>query len=64
MRISDDVDLSKVDLENLAGLIRRDAEGLAPGSRRDAEINVALAMEALAHSRNLRLRSLAPAAVD
>jgi hypothetical protein len=64
MRIGDDVDLSKVDLENLASLIRRDADGLAPGARRDAEIDVALAIEALAHSRNLRLRSLAPITVD
>jgi hypothetical protein len=64
MRISDDVDLSKVDLENLASLIRREADGLVPGARRDAEIDVALAVEALAHSRNLRRRSLAPITVD
>ena len=59
MRLDDDTDFSEVDLEKLAGLMRRNAEGLAPGARRDAEIDTALACEALAHSRALRLRSLA-----
>jgi hypothetical protein len=45
-------------LEQLASLMRRKADELAPGARRDAEIDTALACEALAHSRALRLRSL------
>jgi hypothetical protein len=59
MRLGDDIDFSEVDLEKLAGLMRRNADGLAPGAKRDAEIETALACEALAHSRALRMRSLA-----
>jgi hypothetical protein len=58
MRLGDDIDFSEVDLKKLADQIRRKADGLAPGPRRDAEIDSALACEALAHSRALRLRSL------
>jgi hypothetical protein len=59
MRLDDGIDFSEVDWDTLAGLMRRKADGLAPGARRDAEIDTALACEALAHSRALRLRSLA-----
>jgi hypothetical protein len=61
MRIGDDIDLSQVDWEKFANEIWRDADALAPGARRDAQINIALACEALAHSRDLRLRSVAGA---
>ena len=59
MRIRDDIDFSEVDWEKLATLTRRNAEQLVAGAKRDAEIDAALACEALAHSRDLRQRSLA-----
>jgi hypothetical protein len=59
MRLDDGIDFSEVDWDKLAGLMRRKADRLAPGARRDAGIDTALACEALAHSRALRLRSLA-----
>jgi hypothetical protein len=54
MRLSDDVDVSTIDWISQAHLTRRYAEGLPPGARRDAEIDRALACEALAHSVDLR----------
>jgi ABC-type branched-subunit amino acid transport system ATPase component len=57
MMLRDDVDLSNVDWTDLARLARRDAEKLPPGPRRDAEIDRALACEALAHSANLLLQT-------
>jgi len=59
MRIRDDVDFSKIDWEELATLTRRNADQLEAGAKRNAEIDAALACEALAHSRDLRQRSLA-----
>jgi hypothetical protein len=59
MRIRDDIDFSDIDWEELANVTRRNADRLEPGARRNAEIDAALACEALAHSRNLRQRSLA-----
>jgi hypothetical protein len=59
MRIRDDIDFSKIDWEELATLTRRNAGRLKAGARRNAEIDAALACEALAHSRNLRQRPLA-----
>jgi len=57
MMLRDDVDLSNVDWTNLARLARLDAEKLRPGPRRDAEIDRALACEALAHSADLLLQT-------
>jgi hypothetical protein len=57
MRLGDDVDLSTINWTSQAHLARRDAEALPAGPRRDAEIDRALACEALAHSRNLLLQA-------
>jgi len=57
MVLRDDVDLSNVDWTDLARVSRRDAEKLPPGPRRDAEIDRALACEALAHSADLLLQT-------
>jgi hypothetical protein len=57
MRLRDDVGLSTIDWINQAYLTHRYAEGLPPGARRDAEINRALACEAIAHSSNLLRKS-------
>ena len=57
MVLRDDVDLSNVDWIDLARVSRRDAEKLPPGPRRDAEIDRALACEALAHSADLLLQT-------
>ena len=59
MRLDHDTDFSEVDMEKLASLMRRKADELAPGARQEAEIDTALACEALAQSRASRLRSLA-----
>jgi hypothetical protein len=59
MRIRDNIDFSDIDWEELATLTRRNADQLEAGARRNAEIDAALACEALAHSRDLRQRSLA-----
>jgi hypothetical protein len=53
MWLRDDVDLSTINWANQAFLVRSYAEGLPPGARRNAEIDRALACEALAHSRTL-----------
>jgi hypothetical protein len=57
MRLRDDVDVSTINWTDQAHLTRRYAERLPPGTRRNAEIDRALACEAIAHSRNLLLRS-------
>jgi hypothetical protein len=57
MRLRDDVDFSTIDWRNQAHLTRRHAQELPPGARRDAEIDRALACEALAHSGDLLLRT-------
>jgi hypothetical protein len=57
MVLRDDVDLSNVDWTDLARVSRRDAKKLPPGPRRDAEIDRALACEALAHSADLLLQT-------
>jgi hypothetical protein len=57
MRLCDGVDTSRIDWKNEASAIRRDAERLPPGARRDAEIDRALACEALAHSADLLLQT-------
>jgi hypothetical protein len=64
MRIRDDIDFSEVDWKKLATLTRRNADQLEAGAKRDAEIDAALACEALAHSRDLRQRSLATPTAD
>jgi hypothetical protein len=53
MRLRDDVDVFGIDWTNQASVIRRYAEQLPPGARRNAEIDRALACEALAHSADL-----------
>ena len=57
MRLRDDIDVATIDWENQAHFIRHRAESLPYGSRRDAELDRALACEALAHSRDLLLRT-------
>jgi hypothetical protein len=56
MRLRDDVDVSGIDWTSQASVIRRDAEKLPLGARRNAEIDRALAREALAHSADLLLQ--------
>ena len=53
MRPRDDVDVSWIDWTSQASVMRRDAEKLLLGARRNAEIDRALACEALAHSADL-----------
>jgi hypothetical protein len=53
MRLRDDVDVSTIDWAKQAHLTRRYAESLPPGTRRSAEIDRALACEAIAHSREV-----------
>jgi len=57
MRLRGDVDVSKVDWTRQAYLTRRFAEGLPPGVHRNAEIDRALACEAIVHSRTLLLET-------
>jgi ABC-type branched-subunit amino acid transport system ATPase component len=57
MVLPDDIDVSTIDWANLASATRRDAEKLPPGPKRDAEIDRALACEALAHSAELLLQA-------
>ena len=58
LRLSGDVDFSTMDWSNQAFKTRRHAEALPPGPKRNAEIDRALAREALAleHSGNLLLQ--------
>jgi hypothetical protein len=56
MRLADDIDPSTVDWARQACLARSYAEELPYGARRNAEIDRALACEALAHSRTLLLQ--------
>jgi hypothetical protein len=53
MRLRDDVDPSTINWAKQAYIARNYAEGLPPGARRNAELDRALACEAIAHSRNL-----------
>jgi ABC-type branched-subunit amino acid transport system ATPase component len=57
MSLSDQADFSLVNWLELAGSTRRRAEQLPPGAKRMRELDTALACEALARSRELRLRS-------
>jgi hypothetical protein len=61
MLLRDDADVSrinsKINWANQAHLTRRYAESLPHGWRRNAEIDRALACEAIAHSRDLLLRT-------
>ena len=57
LQLSDDVDFSTVNWTAQADLTRRYAEGLPPGDRRNAEMDRALACEALAHSGDLLLQT-------
>jgi ABC-type branched-subunit amino acid transport system ATPase component len=61
MSLRDEVDVSrinsKINWANQAHLTRRRAESLPYGWRRNAEIDHALACEAIAHSRDLLLRT-------
>jgi hypothetical protein len=59
MRLSDDIDVSTINWTNQAHLIRRHAEALPPGAKRNAELDRALACEAIAHSRDLLLQTRA-----
>ena len=56
MQLSDDADFSTINWSNQAYLTRQHAEALPPGPRRNAEIDRALACEALAHSGQLLLQ--------
>jgi hypothetical protein len=56
MQLRNDVDFSTINWSNQADLTRRRAEAQPPGPRRNAEIDRALACEALAHSRQLLLQ--------
>ena len=57
MRLRDDVDVSTINWTSQASVIRRYAEQLPPGARRNAEIDRALACEALAHSADLLFKT-------
>jgi hypothetical protein len=57
MRLRDDVDVSGIDWTNLVSLTRPDTEKLPLGARRNAEIDRALACEALAHSADVLLKT-------
>ena len=56
MRLGDDIDVSSVNWTDQARLIRRFAEGLSPGVRRNVEMDRVLACEAIARSRDLLLQ--------
>jgi hypothetical protein len=56
MSLSDQADFSMVNWGDLADSTWRRAEELPPGAKRTREIDTALACEALARSRELRLR--------
>lgn len=56
MQLRDDMDFSTVNWSNQAFLARRHAETLPPGPKRSAELDRALACEALAHSKQTLLR--------
>jgi hypothetical protein len=57
MRLADDADVSRINWKNLAHRIRRQAEGLPPGVKRNAELDRALTCEALAYSKDLLLQT-------
>jgi len=57
MRLRDDVDVSRINWANQAHLIRRHAENMPYGATRNAEFDRALACEAIAHSRDLLLKT-------
>ena len=57
LQLSDDVDTSTNNWSDQANIMRRLAEALPPGARRNAEIDRALACEALAHSGDLLLQT-------
>jgi hypothetical protein len=57
MLLRDDVDVSSVNWSRQAYLTRHYAESLPYGWRRNAEIDRALACEAIAYSRDLLLRT-------
>jgi ABC-type branched-subunit amino acid transport system ATPase component len=57
MQLRDDVDVSTINWTEQAHLTRREAEKLPPGAKRQAEIDRALACEALAHSGDLLLQT-------
>jgi len=58
MLLPDDMDLSGIDWRHLAAQIRRDADRLPVGSKRSAEIDRALACEALARSADVLLATV------
>jgi ABC-type branched-subunit amino acid transport system ATPase component len=57
MQFRDDVDVSTINWTEQAHVRRREAEKLPPGAKRQAEIDRALACEALAHSGDLLLQT-------
>jgi hypothetical protein len=59
MQLRDDIDVSTIDWAEQAHLTRHEAEKMPPGAKRQAEIDRALACEALAHSGDLLLQTQA-----
>jgi hypothetical protein len=57
LRLRDDVDFSTINWTDQALMTRRYAERLPPGDRRNAELDRALACEALAYSGDLLLQT-------
>jgi hypothetical protein len=57
MQLRDDIDTSTINWTEQADITRRLAEKLPPGAKRNAEIDRALACEALAHSGDLLLQT-------
>lgn len=56
LRLGDDIDTATINWSDQANIMRRYAEAFPPGARRNAEIDRALACEALAHSGDLLLQ--------
>jgi hypothetical protein len=57
LRLSDDVDFTTVNWTDQAHMTGCYAERLSPGDKRNAELDRALACEALAHSGDLLLQT-------
>jgi hypothetical protein len=57
MQLRDDIDTSTINWTEQADITRRQAEKMPPGAKRNAEIDRALACEALARSGDLLLQT-------
>jgi hypothetical protein len=55
--LRDDDDFSKINWRDLAEATRQRAEAMLPGTKRNAEMDTALACEAMAHSADKLLRT-------